>query len=128
MRRTPKPAAYIPTIVVLLVLGWSGLLLLMTTSDPLLGQRWLFFVLIVVAFTGVGLPAAVWLNHRFPSSRPAGVGVVVRQGLWVGVFAAVIFWLAYGRVLNFSLALIFLVGFTAIEFFIRLWERSQRER
>lgn len=127
MQRAPEPTAYFPTIIVLLVLGWGGLLILMTTTDPLLGQRWLFFVLVVVAFTGLGLPATVWLNHRFPSRPPAGVGVVIRQALWLGIYASVIFWLAYGRVLNFSLAFIFLVGFASIEFFLRIWERNLRK-
>ena len=55
----------------------------------------------------------------------AGPNVVVRQALWVGVFAATVAWLLYGRVFSLGLAAIFLVGFTGIEAFLRLWERSR---
>ena len=125
MQRSPTPSAYLPTIVVFLAFGWGGLLVLMTTTDPELGPRWLFFFLMVVAFTGLALPFTVWLNARFPSKPPASADTIVRQALWVGILAATIAWLAYGRVLNFGLVLIFVAGFAAIEAFLRLWERSR---
>ena len=129
MRRTPKPGAYIPTTVALLALGFGGLLVLMTSTDPMLGARWLFFLLVVMAFTGASrCPSAAWLNYRFPSDPPANANVVLRQALWVGIYAAVVAWLSYGRVINFGIAAIFLIGFTAIEIFLRLGERSQWRR
>jgi hypothetical protein len=106
------------------VFGWVGLLVLMTSTEPELGPRWLFFFLLVIAFTGVGLPFAVILNHRFPSNPPAPPQTVVRQGLWVGVFAATVAWLLVGGVFSFGLAAIFIVGFGGIEVFLRLRELS----
>lgn len=128
MNRTPRPGAYLPTTIALMAIGFGGLLVLMTSTDPQLGARWLFFLLVVMAFTGITLPFAAWLNHRFPSSPPASANVVVRQALWVGVYASVIAWLSYGRVVNFGIAAIFFIGFTAIEIFLRLGERSQWRR
>ncbi len=125
MTRTPAPTAYIPTTALFLLLGWGGLIVLMNTYSPALGPRWLFFFLVVVAFTGAALPFVVILNHRFPSNPPASPNVIVRQSLWVGVYFAALAWLYNGRVFNASLAAIFLVGFAAIEVFLRLWERSQ---
>jgi hypothetical protein len=125
MKRTPKPSAYIPTTIALLVLGFGGLMIIMNATDPLLGARWLFFLLVVVAFTGVALPASAWLNYRFPSQPPASANVIVRQALWFGVYVSVISWLSYGRVINIGLAGLFLIGFTAIEIFIRMWENSK---
>ncbi len=125
MRRTPAPIQYIPTIVLFLFIGWGGLVVLMNYTLPTLWPRWLFFFLLVIAFTGLALPLMAWLNHRFPGNFPAAANTVVRQALWVGVYFAMLAWLQYGRVLSFSLALIFFLGFGAIEVFIRLWERSQ---
>ena len=123
--RTPSPAAFLPTAVLFAVIGWGGLLLLMNTTLPYLGPRWLFFFLIVVALTGTALPATAFLNHRFPSDPPAGAAVVLRQAVWVGIYAATLAWLQYGRVFSLNLALILLVGFAAIEWFWRLRERSK---
>jgi len=128
MDRSPSFKAFLPTIVVLLVIGWGGIIILFNATEPTLWPRWLFFVLVVMACTGVALPAAVYLNQRFPSRPPVGARVMVRQALWVGIFAATLFWLNYGQVLSFGLAIIFFVGFTAIEIFLRLWERSQWRR
>ena len=61
MQRTPAPMAFLPTIIVLVVFGWGGLIALMTTTGPELGPRWLFFFLVVVAFTGLALPLTVLL-------------------------------------------------------------------
>ena len=125
MKRTPAPSAYIPTTIALLTLGFGGLVVIMNSTDPLLGARWLFFLLVVVAFTGLALPASAWLNYRFPSQPPAPANVIVRQALWFGVYVSVISWLSYGRVINFGLAGLFLIGFSAIEIFIRMWELSK---
>ena len=57
-------------------------------------------------------------------SRPAAQ-VMVRQALWVGIFAATVVWLNYGQVLDFGLAMVFLTGFIGIEIFLRIWERSR---
>jgi hypothetical protein len=72
MKRTPKPSAYIPTTIALLVLGFGGLMIIMNATDPLLGARWLFFLLVVVAFTGVALPASAWLNGLRQCDRAPG--------------------------------------------------------
>jgi hypothetical protein len=128
MDRSPTFKAFLPTIVVLMVIGWGGIVILFNSTEPTLWPRWLFFVFVVVAFTGTMLPASVYLNHRFPSKPPASARVMVRQALWVGIFAATLLWLNYGQVLSFSLAMIFFVGFMAIEVFLRLWERSQWRR
>jgi hypothetical protein len=89
--------------------------------------RWIFFFLVVVGFTGIGLPVASFFNYRFPGDPPARVNVIVRQGLWLGVFAATMAWLQYGRILNLAIAVIVGVAFVAIEWFLRLRERSQWE-
>jgi hypothetical protein len=123
--RTPSPLAFLPTALILLLVGWGGLALLVNFTLPTLWPRWLFFFLILCAFSGIGLPVAAYLNYRFPSDPPARVQVILRQALWLGIFATTVAWLQYGRVLSWGLALILALGFVAIEWFLRLRERSQ---
>jgi hypothetical protein len=68
-----------------------------------------------------------FLNYRFPSEPPARSNVIVRQGLWVGVYAATAAWLQYGRVLNIALLILLGLAFFVIEWFLRLRERSRWE-
>jgi hypothetical protein len=91
----------------------------------LLWPRWAFFALVVVAFTGTALPISFLWNQRFLSNR---AGVVVRQAIWVGLYAAILAWLSIGRILNFSVALWFVLGFIGLEFLLLLRERPTRSR
>jgi hypothetical protein len=125
--RTPTPFAFLPTTLVLMVLGWGGLLLLINFTLPTLWPRWLFFFFLVSAFTGTALPVVVFLNRRFPSDPPARVQVILRQALWVGIYAATLAWLQFGRVFTFALALFIALGLAAIEWFLRLRERTRWE-
>ena len=123
--RTPPPVAFLPTAVLFAVIGWGGLVFLISFSLPTLGPRWLFFFLIVVALAGTALPVTAFLNYRFPSDPPAGANVSMRQALWVGVYGSTLAWLQYGRVFNSNLALILFVGLVSIEWLLRWRERSR---
>lgn len=123
--RTPSPLAFLPTSLLLMLIGWGGLWLLFSFTLPTLLPRWLFFFLIVVAFTGTALPLSAFLNHRFPSDPPARLQVIFREAVWVGAYVATLAWLQYGRVFTWALALILAAGFAAIEYLLRLRERSQ---
>jgi len=123
--RTPSPLAFLPTTILLNVIGWGGLFVLLNWSLPTLLPRWLFFFLLVVAFTGLALPVVSFLNYRFPGDPPARVQVILRQALWVGAYVSTLAWLQFGRVFNAALALIVALAFFAIEWFLRLRERSQ---
>ncbi len=124
MDRSPTVKSFLPLIVVLLLLGWGGLFILMNTTQPTLWPRWMFFFLVVVGFTGAALPVSVYLNQRFPSTPPVEAKVMVRQALWVGIYAAMLIWMNFGQVVNFGLAVLFLVGFAAVEVFLRMRESS----
>lgn len=125
INRTPTPTAFIPATILLVVIGWGGLFLIMLFTPPTLGPRWLFFFFIVVALTGTTLPASAFLNVRFPSNPPAGANVIVRQALWIGIFGSTLTWLMYGRVYSLTLAIILLTGLFAVEWLLRMRERSQ---
>ena len=86
--------------IVLLAVGWIGLYLLVTTMLPTVGPRWLFFFLLTLAMSGTALPF-VWVIHwRFGRENPAPQSVLLRQGLLVGLFAALCVWLQINRSLS----------------------------
>jgi hypothetical protein len=116
---------FLPLSMCLIVIGFVGIFLLLQTTLPTLGPRWLLFFLGVLGLTGVGLPITYFLNGRFPSNPPADELVIIRQALWFGIFGGAIAWLQLGRVLTGGLAIILAAAFTMIEFLLRLFERSR---
>jgi hypothetical protein len=124
--KSPLPvSAFLPSALVLCIVGWGGLVALVIYTLPTVGPRWLFFFLEVLALTGTALPLIAFLNRRFPSLPTPTAGVVVRQSLWFGIYGATIAWLQIGRVLTPALALLIAVGLVLVEFLLRLRERSQ---
>lgn len=118
-------STFLPLSLVLTIVGMGGLLLIIQSTVPTLGPRWLFFFLGVLALTGPALPVVYFLNRRFPSDPPVEGMVILRQALWVGVYGSTIAWLQLGRVLTVGLALILAGVFVLIEFLLRLFERSR---
>ena len=122
--RPPSFRGFLPLIIILLVLGWGGLFLLVNTTQPTLWPRWLFFFLVVLGFTGLAMPAVVFMYQRFPSEPPPEQKVIVRQSLWAGIYVALMVWMSLGQVFNLGLAILVMVGIAVIEVFLRLRERS----
>jgi hypothetical protein len=113
------------TATILIIVGWLGLILLLLTTLPTVGPRWLFFFLWTVAITGTSLPF-IWLLHRrFGVSQEAQSPILLRQGLFVGLYASTCIWLQINRSLNIWLALFLAAGLAAIEWFLRILERSR---
>jgi hypothetical protein len=106
------------------VLGWAGLLLLMSSTLPTVGPRWLFFFFWTLAVTGSALPF-VWLLHRrFLGARPVAPQVMLRRGLGIGLYGATCAWLQVNRSLSLSLAVFILIGLLAFEWLLTILERS----
>lgn len=104
--------------------GWSGLAYLFTAVIPAPVPRWFFFVFWLMALTGTAVPFVRFLNRRF-GRAPAPPAVLLRQSLWVGFFGATCAWLRIGRTLSPYTALLLLAGLGAIEWFLRIRERSR---
>lgn len=121
---SPRLRAFLPAAVTLMIIGWGGLALVVTLTQPNGGTRWLFFFCAVLALSGTFLPVMAYLNQRFPSLPPPTRGVVLRQALWVGIYVPTIAWLQAGRVLTMTLALLLLGGLGLIEILLRMRERS----
>ena len=122
--RSPFNAILITSLLLFFV-GVLGLVLLFSLTVPTLGPRWLLFFLVTLAGSGLALPAAYFLNLRFPSNPPAQGNVLVREALFFGLYLDLLVWLRFGKVLNFAIIIFLLVGFGLIEFLLRWLERSR---
>lgn len=110
--------------LILILVGWGGLYLLITYTYPYVWPRWSFFILVLAAFTGTVLPIVYFFHKRFPAEVPAEANVVVRQAMWFGVYGATLAWLQIGRLVTVYVILSLAGGLIAIEYFIRLREKS----
>jgi hypothetical protein len=122
---SPPVSTFLPSAILLMILGWGSLYLLLIYTTPSGGARWAFFFAGVLAFTGTALPLVAFFNRRFPSIPPPSTTVVLRNALWIGIYFPTIVWLQIGRVLNPFIALLLAVGFALIEWLLRMRERSQ---
>ncbi len=125
MDEKPSFRPFIFPTIFLMLLGWGGLVLLFTFTLPTIWPRWTFFALLVIAFSGTALPFSFLLNQRLLSN---GAAVVTRQAVWVGIYVAILAWLQIGRILNFTVALWFVLGFLGMEYLTQLRERPKRRK
>jgi len=108
---------------VLAGIGWLGLLLLLQTTLPTIGPRWLFFFLLTQAATGTSLPFVWFLRRRF-GDELAPPAVLLREALGIGLYASVCAWLQINRSLSLTVALFLALGLVIIEVFVRRVERT----
>jgi len=124
--QSPPPVRnFMPTAIILALIGWGGLYALINFTYPTVGPRWLFFFLGVLAITGTALPIVAFLNKRFSTKPPASPSVIIREAIWFGIYFPTLAWLQLGRVLTPALVLLLAAGFFAIEVLLRMRERSQ---
>jgi hypothetical protein len=122
----PKLPVFL-TALFLTITGWGGLAVILLTTVPTLGPRWLFYFLLFLGLSGMAMPVVDFFNRRFPSKPRAGAEVVIRQSVWVGLYGCVLAWLQFGRILNSGLIIFLAIGLVSIEFFLRMNERSRFE-
>jgi len=110
--------------LIMMLMGWGGIAILVFLTEPLIWMRWAVFALLFLALTGTCLPVIYLFHLRFPTDPPAGSHVIVRQAQWVGVYGLVLLWLRWGNLLTMWVTLGLAGGLLAIEWLIRLRERS----
>ena len=116
---------YIASTISLFIVGWGSAAFAVFTLTPTVWARWLLFFGGTLGLTSVALPATWFLNLRFPSEPPAGVAIIMRQAMWVGVYGALITWLQQERLVTFWTGLGLAVGLVAIEYLIRMRENAR---
>ena len=111
--------------IIMAVVGWVGLIILLFTTLPTVGPRWLFFFLSTLAITGTALPF-VWLLHRrFSNNGYAPSSTLLREALLLTLYFEVLIWLQFNRSLSLSLAILFALSLIGIEYLLRILERSR---
>jgi hypothetical protein len=127
MNNLPTFRHYIFSTLFLMTIGWGGLavMLFVFNEPPLVWARWGFFALWFIALTGTALPFVFLLNLRFVSNPPIEPHAIVRQALWVGVYGATLAWLQIGHLVTLWVWMGLAGGLIAIEYLIRLRERSR---
>ncbi len=123
----PNFRSILPLSITLVISGVLGLFILMQASLPTIFPRWVFYFFIVLAACGLALPVALFLNIRFPSKPPVGMAIILREGIWAGIYASLLAWLQLGRVLTSFLAGVLAIVVILVEVLLRLWERSRWE-
>ena len=114
LQKSPPTSSFLPTAIVLMLMGWGGLYYIFAKTTPSGGTRWAMFFAAVLAITGTVLPAFAYLNRRFPTSPPATTFVILRQSLLVGIYFPTLAWLQIGRVLTPMIALLLALGLILI--------------
>lgn len=128
MNNTPPTfRSILPLSIILVTSGLLGLFILMQASLPTIFPRWVFYFFIVLAATGLALPVALFLNIRFPSKPPVGMPIILREGIWAGIYASLVAWLQLGRALTSFLAGVLAIVVILVEVLLRIWERSRWE-
>jgi hypothetical protein len=117
--------SYLASTLTLIVLGLGLWALAIFQFKPTVWARWLFFFGWDLGLTGLAMPVAWFFNLRFPSTPPAEPYVIVRQAMWAGVFGATLIWLQKDRLASIWMAAGLALGLAAIEYLIRMRERSR---
>lgn len=126
METSPTFRTFLTATLALILIGWSGLFIVLYLSLPFVWSRWSFFVFALMALTGTALPIVYYLHQRFPSEPLVESNVIVRQALWVGVYGVTLAWLQLGRLVTLYVILGLAGGLIAAEYFIRIREKANR--
>jgi hypothetical protein len=109
---------------IMAITGWLGLLLLLNSTLPTVGPRWLFFFLLALATTGTALPF-IWLLHRrFSSETQALPSTLLRQALLLTLFIELCTWLQINRSLSLPLAILLALGLIVLGILLRIFSSS----
>ena len=86
-----------------------------------------FLAAVMLAVTGICLPIAYFLNKRFGVHSDTAVPeffIVLRQSMWVGLWATFCVWLQMNRFLGFAIAVLVAVIFILFEFLLQVRTRT----
>ncbi len=83
-----------------------------------------FLAAVLTAVTGLFLPLAYILNRRFGRTPSHSFMVVLRQAMWVGLWAAFCAWLQMHRSLGLGVALLSAVVLVVVEMLLQVRTRA----
>jgi hypothetical protein len=124
--RPPSPfRAYLVVSIILVLVGGGIVTYAILMLRPVVWARWLLFFGGSLGLTGLALPVTWFLNLRFRSEPAVGSSVIIRQAIWFGVYGAVLTWLQQERLVTIWSSLGLAGGLIAIEYLIRMREKSR---
>ena len=103
-------------------LGQADSTLLLTTSDPIVILA--FLAAVMISVTGLVLPIAYFLNRRFGKALSSHFLIVLRQAMWVGLWAAFCVWLQMHRTFGLGVAFLVAAVFVVVELMLQLRSRA----
>lgn len=112
------------TSLLLVIIGLAGLSFILLNTLPTLGPRWLFFFFLLIGVSGLAMPVVAFLNYRFRGNFPVEGPAIVREALFIGIWADLLAWLQMGGELTPTSGLIITTGFILIEALLRVGDRS----
>jgi len=124
-QKSPSVISVLPLALILAVPGWTALIYLMADTAPTIGNRWLFYVLVILTLTGSVMPALAFINKIIQLKKPVSFETIIREAMMIGVYGAILLWLNKGQVLSSGLALVLALGLLSAEFLIRLRNHSK---
>jgi hypothetical protein len=113
----------IVTALLLCVTGLVGLAFILMTLEPTLWPRWLFYFFLTMAGTGIALPA-VYIVQRRLAKQYIPAKVLIREGLFFGIYLDLLAWLQIGRIATNLVIFLLAGGLILLEYFLRMAEKA----
>ncbi|MDP2964543.1 MAG: hypothetical protein Q8N39_00740 [Pelolinea sp.] len=111
------------TSLLLSIMGLGGLAFIFIALEPTLWPRWMFYLFLTMAGTGLALPAAYIIQRRL-AKQYVPARVLIREGLFFGIYLDLLAWLQIGRITS-NLVIFFLAGgMILLEVFLRMAEKA----
>ena len=79
-----------------------------------------FLAAILISVTGLMLPVAHFLNKRFSQTESSSYLVVLRQAMWVAIWAAFCTWLQLNRAFGWGVAILVAAVFLVLEVMLQV--------
>jgi len=105
------------------LIGLGGLAFIFYTLEPTLGPRWLFFLFLTLAGTGIVLPF-IYIIQRRAAKQTVPARVIIREALLFGVFLDLLAWLQIGRIASNLVIVLLAGGLVLLEVFLRMAEKA----
>jgi hypothetical protein len=122
MKPEIKFSHLISAIAFLLVCGFIGGFVLLGFTYPTIWPRWLLYVFVIFIGSGFGLPISYLFNRFLSAHKLLTRERLLRESIGTGIYFAFLVWLSIGRMLTFSLALLFGIALLFIEYLLRMRE------
>ncbi|MCO6451045.1 MAG: hypothetical protein J5I90_09700 [Caldilineales bacterium] len=116
---------FVALSILIAILAWVGLALMFNYLEPLRSYQALAIPLVIIAVGGTTAPLWRTLQRRITPDRDDSKlnRMAVRQGLWAGLFVAILLTLRVFRVLDWVLVLVAAALFIMLEVFIQQREQ-----